>query len=103
MAANDAGLALSPATASKATATALDNAAQDNGAGGPAAPANLADQQELAALQRKFSATSSDADHHFAAPEAVFGLRTVDGGALLFYDVAAQVTVTAQARRHATA
>jgi hypothetical protein len=89
--ANDAGLALSPATASQATATALDL-----GAGDPATPANLADQQALADLRREFPATSFETDRHFAATEASFGLRTVDGGALLFYAVAAQVTVTAQ-------
>jgi hypothetical protein len=90
--ANDAGLALSPATAGEATATALDN-----GAGEPAILGNLADQQALAALRREFPATSSETDRHSAATEPVFGLRTVNGGALLFYDVAAQVTVTAQA------
>jgi hypothetical protein len=90
--ANDAGLALSPATAGEATATALDNRA-----GEPAIPGNLADQQALAALRREFPATSSETDRHSAATEPVFGLRTVDGGALLFYDVAAQVTVAAQA------
>jgi hypothetical protein len=90
--ASDAGLALSPATASEATATALDT-----GAGEPATPANLADQQALAALRREFPAPSFETDRHFAVSKAVYGLRTVDGGALLFYDVAAQVTVTAQA------
>lgn len=90
--ANDAGLALSPATAGEATATALDN-----GAGQPAIPGNLADQQALAVLRQEFPATSSETDRHSAATEPVFGLRTVNGGALLFYDVAAQVTVTAQA------
>ncbi len=91
MTAGDAGLALSPATASKATATALDS-----GTGAPAAPAGLADQQALASLHRKFPA-AAETDRHFAATDPVFGLRTADGGALLFYDVAAQVTVTAQA------
>jgi hypothetical protein len=89
--ANEAGLALSPATASQATATALDT-----GAGGPAVPANLADQQALAALRREFPATSSETDRHIAAAEPIYGLRTTGGGALLFYDVAAQLTVTAQ-------
>jgi hypothetical protein len=89
--ASQAGLMLSPATAGEATATALDT-----GAGAPASPGNLADQQALAALHREFPATSSETDHHVAATTAVYGLRTVNGGALLFYDVAAQVTVTAQ-------
>jgi hypothetical protein len=92
VAASDAGLALSPATASEATATATDART-----GAPASPANLADQQALAALRREFPAPSSETDRHFAATEASYGLRTVDGGALLFYDVAAQVTVTAPA------
>jgi len=90
--ANDAGLALPPATVGEATATALDN-----GAGEPASPGNLADQLALADLSREFRATSSETDRHSAAAEPVFGLRTIGGGALLFYDVAAQVTVTAQA------
>jgi hypothetical protein len=89
---SDASLALSPATASEATATALDT-----GSGEPATPANLADQQALAALHRDFPATSFETDRHFATAQAIYGLRTVNGGALLFYDVAAQVTVTAQA------
>ena len=87
-----ASLTLSPATAGEATATALDN-----GAGEPASPGNLADQQALAALGREFPGTSSETDRHSATAEPVFGLRTINGGALLFYDVAAQVTVTAQA------
>ena len=85
------GLALPPATASQATAAALDT-----GTGEPAVPANLADEQALAALHREFPATSSETDRHFAATEATYGLRTADGGALLFYAVAAQVTVTAK-------
>ena len=90
--ASQAGLALSPAAASGTTATSLDT-----GAGEPASPGNLADEQALATLRREFPATSTETDHHVAATTAIYGLRTVNGGALLFYDVAAQVTVTAQA------
>jgi hypothetical protein len=90
--ATTADLALPPATAGEVTATVLDS-----GAGAPANPGNLADEQALAALSRDFPGTSFETDRHSVATEAIYGLRTTDGGALLFYDVAAQVTVTAQA------
>jgi len=87
---NDAGLLLPPGAASGATATALDS-----GTGQPASPGNLADQQDQASLRRHISPGSGLTDAHFAAPFPLFGLRTTDGGALLFYTVAARLTVTA--------
>ena len=90
VAASDPALALLPEAASQATATALDG-----GIGGVATAENLADQQETAALHRAFPTGATETDRHVAATDAIYGLRTADGGALLFYDVAAQVTVTA--------
>src|SRR5262249_53730125 len=86
----DAGLLLPPGAASGATATALDS-----GTGQPASPGNLADQQGHASLRGDISPGSGLTDTPSAAPFPVFGLRATDGGALLFYTVAARLTVTA--------
>jgi hypothetical protein len=83
-------LALPAATAGVATATALDS-----GAGQPASPGNLAEASELASLRQTVPSHPSITSSHSATTDPVFGLRTTDGGALLFYDVAARLTVTA--------
>ncbi len=87
---SDTSLALSPATASAATATAIES-----GAGQPADPGNLADKEELMSLRKAISPHSSITSSHSATTDSVFGLRTTDGGALLFYDVAARLTISA--------
>jgi hypothetical protein len=83
-------LALSPAAASTMTATALDS-----GAGQPADPGNLADEQNLASFKKSLPSNTSITSSHSASTDPAFGLRTTDGGALLFYDVAARLTLTA--------
>lgn len=83
-------LTLPVATASAATATALDS-----GAGQPASPGNLADEEALASLRKSIPSHPSKTSRHSATTDAVFGLRTTDGGALLFYDVAARITLAA--------
>ncbi|HUN36839.1 MAG TPA: hypothetical protein VMU95_32990 [Trebonia sp.] len=81
-------LTLPVATASAATATALDT-----GAGQPASPGNLADEEALVSLRKNLSSHPSITSSHSAATGPVYGLRTTDGGALLFYDVAARIIV----------
>jgi hypothetical protein len=83
-------LTLPVAAASAATATALDS-----GAGQPASPGNLADEEALASLRKSIPSHPSITSRHSATTDAVFGLRTTDGGALLFYDVAARITLAA--------
>jgi hypothetical protein len=86
------GLSLSPAAISAATA-----AARDRGTGQPRSPGNLPIDQARAAVLRQLPRGSTAATRHAGTLERVFGLRTADGGALLFYDVAARLTVTAPA------
>lgn len=88
---SSSGLLLSPATASGATAAALNA-----GAGQPASPGNLAIDADRAALARRAPSASVTA-RHSGTRTRVFALRTADGGALLFYDVAARLTLTAPA------
>jgi hypothetical protein len=87
----DPSLALPVATAAGATATALDS-----GAGQPASPGNLADEESLVSLRKSIPSHPSITSRHSATTDPVFGLRTADGGALLFYDVAARLTLAAQ-------
>jgi hypothetical protein len=86
------GLAVSPAAVSAATAIA-----RDSGTGQPSTPGNLPVDQARAAVLRQLPKGSSAVTRHAGTQERVFGLRTADGGALLFYDVAARLTVTAPA------
>jgi hypothetical protein len=85
------GLLLPAAVASGATAAALNS-----GAGQPANPGNLAIDSDRAALARRAPDASVTARHSGTAGR-VFALRTSGGGALLFYDVAARLTLTAPA------
>jgi hypothetical protein len=86
------GLAVSPAAVSGATAIA-----RDSGTGQPSTPGNLPIDQARAAVLRQVPKGSSAVTRHAGTRERVFGLQTADGGALLFYDVAARLTVTAPA------
>lgn len=88
--ATDASLVLSPAAASGATATALSS-----GTGQPANPGNLADFHDFTALRRTLPPHASITGTHLGSGGPFFGLRTTDGGALLFYDVAARISLTA--------
>jgi len=84
-------LAVAPDQIATLTAAALDAGA---GGGGLASPPNLADRLDQVFWQQKVpSATVTD--HHSTVPGAsMFGLETADGGALLFYAVAAELTIT---------
>jgi hypothetical protein len=90
--ASGTSLALSPGTVSAATATALDT-----GTGQPASPGNLADQENLASFSKSLPSHSTVTSRHSASTDPVFGLRTTDGGALLFYAVTARLTLAAPA------
>jgi len=83
-------LMLPVATAGATTVTALDT-----GAGQPANPGNLADEEALMSLKKALPSHPSITSAHSATTDPLFGLRTTDGGALLFYDVAARITLTA--------
>ena len=83
-------LTLPLASASAETATALDS-----GAGQPASPGNLADEEALVSLKKSLPSHSSITASHSATTDPVFGLRTTGGGALLFYNVAARITLAA--------
>jgi hypothetical protein len=85
----DNGLAIAPGQIGQATAASLD------GTGLPAlaVPANLADVRDKAFWRARLPATGTVTDRHLAAPGPVFGLRTVTGGALLFYSMTARLTL----------
>lgn len=81
-----AGLEVAPGMIQRATARALD------GNGSAPVPANLADSED-----KKFWDAQHDVsvyDQHQAGPGTVYGLRTADGGALLFYNVSAKLTIS---------
>jgi hypothetical protein len=88
--ASASSLKLPVATASGATAAAFDS-----GSGQLANPGNLADRQDMAAFKKSLPSHTSITTAHLASTDPVFGLRTTDGGALLFYDVGARLTLTA--------
>ena len=56
-------------------------------------PDNLQGQKDQAFWRSRLLQGSTDTDTHRQAPGAVYGLRTADGGALLFYAVTAQLTL----------
>ncbi|HLH83198.1 MAG TPA: hypothetical protein VKV38_08035 [Trebonia sp.] len=91
--AQDASLAVPPARIAQLTAASLDGSAPGGTAGPVAVPANLADRLDQAFWRSKVPAATVT-DQHAAAPGGqVFGLATADGGALLFYTGAAELTL----------
>jgi hypothetical protein len=85
-------LTVSPAQIPQFTATSLDGGT--GAQGGLANPGNLADGLDQA-FWRKQLAAATITDQHAPAGGAVFGLLTTDGGALMFYTDAAELTLTA--------
>jgi hypothetical protein len=83
------GLALTPATISTVTARSLD------GAGPVTNPGNLADFEDQAFWRRTLPKDTAVSVRHSPTNGPVFGLRTTDGGALLFYTDAAETRLTA--------
>lgn len=88
-AASAAKLSIAPAQIRPVTASTLDGSS----AGPLKAPGNFADLQAKAFWQSQLPAGSADTDAHRPGPWPVFGLRTTDGGALLFYPLTAQLTL----------
>lgn len=82
------GLSIGPAQIGRMTAASLDGNAT-----AIKAPRNLTDLQDQAFWWSRLPDGSTDTDTHQAGPGLVFGLRTRDGGALLFYSVTAQLTL----------
>jgi hypothetical protein len=76
------------------TASSLDGTAM-NGTAQLPNPGNLADVMDRSFWQGKLPASSVTDAHTPSGP--VYGLRTTDGGALLFYADAAELTLTAPA------
>ena len=81
-------LAVAPARLPGLTADSLD------GAGPLPDPGNLADRLDLGFWRAKLPAASVSGRHAPASGGQVFGLRAADGGALLFYTDAAELTLT---------
>ena len=84
-----AGLSIEPGQIRPVTAASLD----DSGAATVKAPRNLSDLNDEAFWQSRLPAGSTDSDRHQAGPGPVIGLRTTDGGALLFYSLTAQLAL----------
>ena len=80
-------LAVAPARLPGLTAGSLD------GAGPLPDPGNLADRLDQGFWRAKLPAASVSGRHAPASGGQVFGLRTADGGALLFYTDAAELTL----------
>jgi hypothetical protein len=85
------GLSVVPGQFGSLTAASLDGG--DTAAIKP--PGNVADLRDEAFWRSHLPAGSTEADRHQAGPGPVFGLRTVDGGAVLFYSVTAQLFLAA--------
>jgi len=95
-----AGGLAAPVTAATALAVPVGQIAQVtasslDGTGQLPNPGNLADLMDRAFWQGKLPASSVTDAHSPSGP--VYGLRTTDGGALLFYADAAELTLTAPA------
>ena len=83
------GLAVTPATISAVTARSFD------GTGPVANPGNLADFQDEAFWHRTLHKGTTVTVRHSPVNGPVFGLRTTNGGALLFYTDAAEAKLMA--------
>ena len=96
MAVDAAGLSVAPDKIGQVTAAWLDQVAAD-----PSNTAVLADAGNLTDLKDDVfwrsgegGATFDAADTHSVPADPVFALKTTDGGALLFYTVAAHLALT---------
>jgi hypothetical protein len=56
---------------------------------------SLADEKDQAFWQAHLPAGSTDTDQHAATADQAFALRTTGGGALVFYDISARLTLAA--------
>jgi hypothetical protein len=93
----DAGtVAVAPSQLPAATAAALDGTGAGTGTGAVGDPGNLADRADQKFWQGKVPGGTVTNAHAAAAGAdgQEFALRTTDGGALVFYTDAAQLTIT---------
>ena len=95
---NAAGLSVGPDRIGHVTAAWLDKVAADSSNTAVLSYAgNLADlRDEVFWRSGEGGAPLDTADSHSVPADPVFGLKTTDGGALLFYTTAAQLTLTPQ-------
>jgi hypothetical protein len=83
-----AGLSITPGQIQAVTAASLDGTSSI-----VRGPGNLSDKSDEAFWRSRIPATETDTDTHEAAPAGLAGLRTVGGGALLFYALTAHLTL----------
>jgi hypothetical protein len=83
------GLSIAPGQIASVTAAALDNSSTAV----IKVPDNLTDEHDRDFWQSRLPAGSTDSDKHQPGPGPVFGLRTKDGGAILFYSLDAQLNL----------
>jgi hypothetical protein len=81
------GLSVPPGQIAAVTAKSLD------GGGLVRNPGNLADLADLAFWRSRLPAGATATDRHAPGPGGVFGLRTLDGGALLFFTDTAEISL----------
>lgn len=84
---NDPNLRVSPGQIQEATAASLEGAADT-----VKDPGNLADLQDQASFRPRLPDGSADTDRHYVSGP-VFGLKTVGGGALMFYGLTARLSL----------
>jgi hypothetical protein len=84
-----AGLAVAPSKLAQSTADSL------NGHGPVSNPGNLSEYSTVNAWRARLPKGTAVSDQHTQTGYGIIGLRTSDGGALLFYTDAAVVTFTA--------
>jgi hypothetical protein len=82
------GLSVPPGKIAAVTAKSLD------GSGPVQNPGNLGDLNDLAFWHSRLPKGATAADRHAPDPGDVFGLRTLDGGALLFFTDTAEIRLT---------
>ena len=84
---NDPNLNVPPGQIQEATAASLEGAADT-----VKNPGNLADLQDQASFRPRLPDGSADTDKHYVSGP-VFGLKTVGGGALMFYGLTARLSL----------
>ena len=87
------GMSVAPSAVQSLTARYLDGGG--TGLTGFSKPGNLQDLSDKAFWRPRLPQGSGLAVRHMATGNRVFGLRTADGGALLFYDLSAIMTLAA--------
>jgi hypothetical protein len=84
---NDPNLSVPPGQIQEATAASLEGTADT-----VKNPGNLADLQDQASFRPRLPDGSADTDRHYVSGP-IFGLKTVGGGALMFYGLTARLSL----------